>query len=252
MLSGMAGNSIRIRPLQASDAPIAARLHIAGQPGTFLTQLGQDVLETIYTTLPQAGFGFVAVPAMQKGETAQDPTNAQEGVAQVYGFISGAPGIGGVLRQVLTGDQGRRGLRLVRLLGQRIVRKPVLLRHTFETLLYPLRTQSKGAHTAHAPKTATTIDLLSIMVERDQRSQGIGAQLMTAFIQECGARSATSVEVTVDANNAGACRFYAQHDFVHLRDFRLYGRAMRLYRKELTTPANSAQHTPAQSGKVSS
>ncbi|MCB9160561.1 MAG: hypothetical protein H6644_12065 [Caldilineaceae bacterium] len=51
-----------IVPLTPDHAPAAARLHIAGQPGTFLTALGPEVLTVLYAQLPQSahGFGFAA------------------------------------------------------------------------------------------------------------------------------------------------------------------------------------------------
>ncbi|MGL4650831.1 MAG: hypothetical protein ACRC1H_15595, partial [Caldilineaceae bacterium] len=45
-------------PLGPRHAEQAARLHILGQPGTFLTSLGPDVLCVLYRTLPETAGGF--------------------------------------------------------------------------------------------------------------------------------------------------------------------------------------------------
>ncbi|MCB0145411.1 MAG: hypothetical protein KDE50_36345, partial [Caldilineaceae bacterium] len=58
---------MQIIPLQPTHARAAARLHIAGQPGTFLTSLGPQVLTVFYESLPRAavGLGFAAVDNTQ-------------------------------------------------------------------------------------------------------------------------------------------------------------------------------------------
>jgi ribosomal protein S18 acetylase RimI-like enzyme len=226
---------IQIRPLSQADAQDAARLHMAGQPGTFLTQLGGAVLETIYTALPGAGFGFVAT----------GPTSATSGAPSIWGYISGAPGIGRLFAHMLTANAGRTGIRLMGLLARRVARRPHLLIHTMETLLYPLK--SRAGHSPVASQVQLgagkpvqhdaprlTIELLSIMVEPAVRNRGIGGQLLAAFVDECRIRTASAIEVTVDAANQGACRFYEKHGFVPVRDFRLYGRAMRLYQRTVS------------------
>ncbi|MEZ4658511.1 MAG: hypothetical protein R2911_13150 [Caldilineaceae bacterium] len=48
---------MHIDPLQPVHARDAARLHIAGQPGTFLTSLGPPVLTVFYDSLPRSAKG---------------------------------------------------------------------------------------------------------------------------------------------------------------------------------------------------
>ena len=83
-------------------------------------------------------------------------------------------------------------------------------------------------------KSEPAAELLSIMVEPALRSYGIGALLMTAFLQECRSRSLSAVTVTVDAANDGAQRFYRRHGFSSWRDITLYGRPMLILRRELS------------------
>lgn len=198
----------RLTPAHAREA---ARLHIAGQTGTYLTSLGPGVLEVFYRTLPDspAGFGFVALA---------DDAEA----SQTIGFLSATTSVGALLLEMGT---RRLGQLLPPLLAS-FVRRPALAVRSVQTALYPLL--------AHASEgNGPAAELLSIMVEPDYRSQGAGAALMQAFLGECRNRKLTQVTVTVDAANAGALRFYARHGFAHVRRFTLYGRAMVLYARRV-------------------
>ena len=66
-----------------------------------------------------------------------------------------------------------------------------------------------------------------------RRSQGVGAQLLTALVAACQERRVNTLDVTVAADNAGAQRFYARHGFVEQQQFTLYGRPMYSYRCRL-------------------
>ena len=191
---------IPLAPIHAADA---ARLHIAGQPGTFLSSLGPDVLSALYHALPRtrAGFGFAAV---------------DDGA--LLGFISATTGVGKLFAEI--GTTGL-GTLLPPLLGQ-LARHPALIWRSIQTVAYPLLVA--GSKTGQSPA-----ELLSIMVEPSQRSQGIGAQLLKALVGACQERNISLLDVTVDAANQGAQRFYTRHGFVHHHDFTLYGRRMAQY-----------------------
>ena len=198
---------IRLAPIHAVDA---ARLHIAGQPGTFLSSLGLNVLTALYRTLPKtrAGFGYAAV--------ADDGT--------LLGFISATTSVGKLFAEI-----GTTGLDTLfpPLLGQ-LVRHPSLIWRSIQTVAYPLWA---GGGEAGAPPA----ELLSIMVEPSQRSQGIGAQLLNALVAACHERNIPLLDVTVDVTNLDAQRFYTRHGFVHHHDFALYGRRMAQYQLAIQT-----------------
>ncbi len=103
-------------------------------------------------------------------------------------------------------------------------RTPSLIGRSAQTVLYPLL-----AREPESANHANSAELLSIMVEPALRGHGLGAALLDALLAECAARRITQLDVTVDAGNAGARRFYAQHGFTQRRTFRLYGRDMCLY-----------------------
>jgi ribosomal protein S18 acetylase RimI-like enzyme len=196
-----------ILPLAPTHATAAAHLHIAGQPGTFLTNLGPEVLTVIYRTLPAVpvGFGFVA--------QADAPSTPMQG------FVSATTSTGRLFWEVGT----RQLAGLLPPLLKRYWQRPALLAMSMQTLLYPLL--MSRSHAAAGP----TAELLSIMVEPNRRGQGIGSRLLQALAAECQGRGLAQLEVTVDAANAGARRFYERHGFALLHTFQLYGRAMCAY-----------------------
>jgi ribosomal protein S18 acetylase RimI-like enzyme len=212
--------SLLIAPLAIYHAREAARLHIQGQPGTFLTSLGEDVLTVIYRALPQShdGFGYAAVrtPALQE-ESAQLTAGAPLG-----GYVSATTGIGGLFVEIGSKRLGE----LLPPLLRRYRQAPQLALRSVQTALYPLLMHEGEGH-------EPTAELLSIMVEPPLRSHGVGALLMAAFLQECRSRGLAAVTVTVDAANAGAQRFYRRHGFEAGRAIKLYGRSMIIYRRSI-------------------
>ena len=107
--------------------------------------------------------------------------------------------------------------------GMRVVTSP--LARCVQTATYPLRVQDQDS--------AASAELLAIMVDPAWRSQGIGAALIAALLDACRTREIARLDVTVDAANLGAQRFYERHGFLPHRRFTLYGRAMMHYRLTL-------------------
>jgi ribosomal protein S18 acetylase RimI-like enzyme len=200
---------IAILPLDAHHAQDAARLHMAGQPGTFLTSLGSEALTALYTALPKspAGFGFVAM----------------DHDGRVVGFVSAATSTGALFLYMLT----RRAGHFLPILIGRFVKHPWLLADSLQAAFYPLLTyEVVDDHEFSA-------ELLSIMVEDQVRGRGLGAVLLAALVAECRRRGAMALDVTVDAANLDAQRFYERYDFYRRRVFQLFGRTMYLYHRPL-------------------
>ncbi len=212
---------ITLDPTHATDA---ARLHIAGQPNTFLTSLGPEVLTTFYRALPQSptGFGFTAI-----ADAANMTASPQSKI--VLGFISATTSTGQLFLQL-----GTRHLpAFLPPLLRRFAQRPGLLLHCIQTVFYPLLPRTHAGQDADGNTPLSTAELLSIMVEPAWRSQGIGAQLLDRLVAECQARKIGALDVTVAADNGGAQRFYARHGFVEQHRFTLYGRPMVSYRNLL-------------------
>lgn len=216
-------------PLAPAHAADAARLHILGQPGTFLTSLGPDVLTVLYAALPDSPFGF--------GFAVTCPTRAR-----LLGFVAATPSIAGLFLEMGTVRLPAFAPPLLRRIGER----PDLMPRAAQTLLYPMLARAGGSDATGpaAPDPGTPVaavptlrrrsaELLSIMVEPEARSRGIGALLIHVLAEECIRREIDHLDVTVDAGNDGARRFYARHGFTQRRTFALYGRPMCLYALEL-------------------
>jgi ribosomal protein S18 acetylase RimI-like enzyme len=210
-----------ITPLQSQHAPAAARLHIQGQPGTFLTSLGPEVLGAVYRALPLSahGFGFAAVTGGEGQAHPAAPLDSAEGA--LGGYISATTGIGGLFVEMVL----RRLPELLPPLLRAYRRQPRLALRSLQTAIYPLL--------VHDDEQGPSAELLSIMVEPHLRSHGIGALLMASFLTECSRRALAAVTVTVDAGNAGAQRFYHRHGFGPCRTITLYGRPMLVLRREI-------------------
>jgi len=198
---------VSLTPAHAAEA---ARLHILGQPGTFLTALGAGVLTLIYRTLPASPVGF--------GYTALGVDN------QVLGFAAVTTGTGRLFVEMGTRRLGQ----LLPLLLARFARRPSLIPRSVQTVFYPLLVgDGEDGHKPHA-------ELLAIMTEPAARRRGIGSALLAAVFADCLRRGLAELTVTVDAANGGARRFYARHGFVFRREFFLYGRRMTLYARRLS------------------
>lgn len=196
---------ISLVPRHAADA---ARLHIAGQPGAFLSSLGPEVLTVLYQALPQSpvGFGFAALD----GEAHSQRT---------VGFVSATTSTGKLFAEMAS----RRMFAFLPVLLRCYAHQPLLALRSVQVVTYPFLSGSN----AHAG--VVSAELLSIMVEPDARSQGVGSSLMAALFDECRFRHIALLDVTVDAANDGAQRFYLRHGFTPHHSFHLFGRAMRLY-----------------------
>ncbi|MCS6826737.1 MAG: GNAT family N-acetyltransferase [Caldilinea sp.] len=208
---------LTLTPLTPQQAADAAWLHRVGQPGSFLTALGDEVLTVLYRVLPQSrvGFGFAAI----------DPLQPQK----LLGFVSATTSVAALFLEM--------GLRrfpdFAPALARRFIQEPTLALRATETVLYPFRHA-----TSDAP--SPTGELLSIMVKPELRSHGVGGMLLAALKAECLRRGVAIVDVTVAADNQGAQRFYVRHGFTYVQAFTLYGRPMHLYRALLLEKKTAA------------
>ena len=211
---------MKIVQLSRAFAAEVAQLHMAGQPGTFLTSLGADVLTVLYRVLPQSpvGFGYVALSNESGAESNGPKSKIQNPKSKIaLGFVSATTSVGRLFAEMGT----RRIAQILPPLLARFARQPALILRSVQTLLYPFL-----GHGNQGNGTGTRAELLSIMVDPAARSQGIGAQLLQALLSECTKRQIQWLDVTVDANDAGARRFYERHGFSLAHQFTLYGREM--------------------------
>ncbi len=230
---------ITLAPTHALDA---ARLHIAGQPGTFLTSLGPEVLTVFYRALPQSAtaIGFAAHGNTEQKCQQVTADNQSVDLSQppaIIGFVAATTCTGCLFFELAT----RHLLHFFPPLLLRYGRQPGLIWRSIETLFYPFSPSHRTGEATHKDEPTAVAELLSIMVEPGQRNQGIGAQLVAQLVTACQVRKIGALDVTVDADNVGAQRFYAQQGFVEAQTFQLYGRAMARYRLSLLPPKAQTQ-----------
>lgn len=191
---------IEIRKLRREEAPVAADLHIEGQPGTVLTTLGKEFLTALYAELSDSQHGLALV-AVQEG--------------QVVGIIAGATDTHALFKELIW----KRGLRLAIPVARRLLRKPALLYRVLQTFTYPNKLRAN-------PGDA---EFLFMGVRSDMRRQGIASRMLEALIAALKERGATGLLSTVDVTNPRANPFHVKWGFQVIAQFDLYGRKMNLY-----------------------
>jgi len=193
-----------IEPLAAAHAPRIAEIHAEALAGDFLPSLGVRFLIALYRAILdlRLGFGFVAVDA-----------------GQVVGFVLASADTSALFRRALL----RRGPALAWGLLPALLRRPALIGNLLQTFAYP---QREGNVDAPA-------ELVVIAVDAARRNSGVGAALCRALDEDFARRGVARYKVTVNADNAGANRFYRRLGFESAYSFTLYGRQWNLYTRSL-------------------
>jgi ribosomal protein S18 acetylase RimI-like enzyme len=213
--------------LAPHHAASAAGLHILGQPGSFLTSLGPEVLTVIYRVLPTSGVGFGFAALAEPSPATKSPMGSgldqQGSAAELCGFVSATTGTARLFATV----GGKAWPQLLPPLLRRFAAQPRLAWLSLQTFAYPLLAQEADRPAGRGA------ELLSIMVAPDRRGQGVGEQLLATLVGACQHRGLAWLDVTVEAANEGARRFYKRHGFALSHSFSLYGRAMCSYQLAL-------------------
>ena len=76
-------------------------------------------------------------------------------------------------------------------------------------------------------------ELIYLAVDQNQRSSGVGKQLVEHFGQKLSESGATAYELSVDVDNENAIRFYDRLGFVEVNRYREFGIEHTRYRMEL-------------------
>jgi ribosomal protein S18 acetylase RimI-like enzyme len=176
-----ASGGVGIRRASTADAAVMARLHRDGLPTAFLPSLGDAFLRQLYRAIagdPQA----VALVAEADGG--------------VIGFVAGVPSVRRFSRRFAL----RHGFRAAIAAGPRLFRRDAL-RRSLETSRYPAGSGS-----------AIGAELLSIAVEPQWRSRGVGRALADELMRGLGEQGATEVRVVSGAGN-GEGAFYRSVGF---------------------------------------
>jgi ribosomal protein S18 acetylase RimI-like enzyme len=189
-----------------SDVEEVVALHLRTFPGFFLSFLGHGFLVLLYRSIRAAPEGVALVAV---------------GATGVEGFAAGVTAQESFYGQLLRKQWWRFGL----LAAGAAVRRPSAIPRLLRAVRRPSETGEAAAPAA----------LLSIGVNPEAESRGIGSLLIEAFCSELAARGVAGVCLTTDRDdNAHAIRFYERNGFRVSNTFDTpEGRAMLEYAKTL-------------------
>ena len=134
------------------------------------------------------------------------------------GFVLGSAHPQKLRREILTHSY----FKTLAGIGSGVMRKPSTLR----LLLSSLRPGDKDYNSQAA-------ELKYMAVDQNQRSSGIGRQLVEHFSQKLIESGAGAYELSVDADNHQAIGFYERLGFVEVCRYREFGIDHKRYRMEL-------------------
>jgi GNAT superfamily N-acetyltransferase len=192
-------------PFTPQHARQVAEIHVEGQAGTFLTELGPDFLTALYTAMASSPscFGYVIMD--------------EETVAGV--------GVVALDTQQLFRDVKRRHWpRLALPVVRQVIRHPALVVSILDNFRYPLKL-------AAPPGEA---EILFMGLRRAYMRQGIAPRLVDRLLDEAHRRGCTSATALIDRRNRAIRWTVATVPGVHVdHEIELNGRTMLVYRAKL-------------------
>jgi len=169
---------MKIGKLRPNDVDQVAKLHQTYMERGFLSTLGSTFLARLYAAMLASEHAFCIV--------------ARDG-AQVAGFVSGTKHVAGFYKEFILRDFFSVGLILL----PKIISLPTM-KKMLETLVYP--SKEKG--------DLPDAELLSIVIDKRYRGQGVSVELFNALVDEFASQSVNRFKVVVGANLTAANRFY--------------------------------------------
>ncbi len=197
-----------IRKITINDAKDIVFIHQKSFRGFFLTFLGPNFLRVLYQSISEdpSGIGFIAEVPSGTGA-----------------FVVGTTQPNGLYGRLLRKHWWQFGWTVL----PAIVKKPSILPRL-------LRAFDMPGQELPTPKCGT---LMSIAVDPSFQGQGLGKQLVVAFLAEAAKRGCTHVNLTTDAiGNEPTIAFYQKIGFDLYRTYTTpEGRRMNEYLIELNT-----------------
>lgn len=192
---------MKIHPLKNEDLPKIADLHIEALNGDFLTLLGKNFLTQLYKPLiNNKDFdGFYV-----------------EKDSQTAGFILGTRASKSLFKTALTSNL----FGLLTSLFISLIKNPLLLKNTFETILYTKKDQGPDA------------ELVIIAISKKFQNQGIGKKLISKLEEKFKQKKIKQYKLTVHAQKP-AVKFYESLKFKKIGNFTLYNKEWLIYEKNL-------------------
>jgi GNAT superfamily N-acetyltransferase len=192
-------------PFTQEHARQVAEVHVEGQAGTFLTELGLDFLTALYAAMAISPwcFGYVLVD----GETVAGVGVAALDTQQLF-------------REVKRQHWPRLALPVVR----QVIRRPALIARIIDNFRYPLKL-------AAPPGEA---EVLFIGLRRTYMRHGLGPQLLDRLLDAAHRRGCGSATAIIDRRNRAIRWTIATLPGVHVvHEIEMNGRTMLVYRVKL-------------------
>lgn len=192
----------QIRPAELTDLPAVARVHLASFPGFFLTALGPAVLRAYYRLVLEYEQGVLLVAESRAG---------------LAGFAAGFVDPAAFYRRMAA-----RKWRFAWLVLIRLVTRPTLL----PSLLAKRQRLARPAPLSQSSRK-DSCELASLAVHPAHAGQGLGKELVRAFLDVARRRKAAHVYLTTDArHNEAVNAIYQRLKFRLARTFEAPGRRL--------------------------
>jgi GNAT superfamily N-acetyltransferase len=190
-----------------------AEIHVEGQPGTFLTQLGIDFLTQLYRCIAESPWAFGAV--VMDGETVAAVAVVAIDTSDMFAHI-----------------KRRYWYRLVWPLARQIVSHPSLLAQIWQSVRYP--------NTLEAPPNEA--EVLFLGMRRPYMRHGIAPRLIANVLNEAYKRGCPTATTTIDKRNRAIRWTIADIPGVYVdHEIQLYGKTMLVYRADLPIPYETGE-----------
>lgn len=224
---------MKYKLLEPHHAGQAAQIHIEGQPGTLLTNLGKPFLTTLYAEICSSEWGF--------GVIALDDE-------VVAGVAILSTSTGHLFRDL----KRRRALQLLLSIVPRLVTHPRLILDVYQSWRYPAkmgigRTHSisdNGANTQLPQNEATQVskekdaEFLFLGVRKEYRGQRVASGLFDTSVVFCRKREIGHLIAVVEHTNwrlhRAASTHVARYGWRRMRQIELNGRLMDVIEMDLT------------------
>ena len=191
-----------VEPLNSSHVNAVTQLHILSLTG-LLHDLGRGATRAFYHGAVGSSSAVGYVDVQEKG---------------LAGFVLGCSNPRRLRREILMNSFFRT------LIGTctGVMRKPSTLRSLLSSFL-----PGKEDYDTQAA------ELIYLAVDLGDRSSGVGKQLVEHFSQKLSESGVTAYELSVDADNRNAIRFYDRLGFVEINRYQEFGIDHKRYRMEL-------------------
>lgn len=191
---------MQIRPMESTDAPRVAMLHIEGISTGFIASLGAGFVTSLYRAISESksSFGYVA-----------------EQEDEVIGFVAFSKNLSGLYKEILKKNFIRFGFLLAgKMLSFKNIKKVA------QNVLYPSKMKK-----LHLPQA----ELLSIVVSSKGRGKGIARELVIRGLENCRSAGIDEVKVLVAKDNDAANSLYQKCNFEFFAELDSHGVASNIY-----------------------